>query len=193
MKINFSILLLLLNLIGCSGLQPVKDTAKHHILDPLVTDRKLKASTPVIAIKKPAIPSYLNRQQLVNRVEGNLIISQFDLWAEPLEESIARVIASNLSRLTGSLSIQTVEDFTTLNYTKLVEIRIDQFEQDTNGIMLFQGTWKLQSVAGKESENHFFRFNVPITITKNSMTGHVQAMNQAIELLSKKIAANLEG
>ena len=69
-------------------------------------DRTLALATPAMAINRPSIPSYLDRMQLVTRTEGKLVMSNLDLWAEPLDAAIARVMASNLSRLTNSTNIQ---------------------------------------------------------------------------------------
>ncbi len=182
-----SLCLILLFLPNCGLLVPVKDTAVDRLLTPLVPDRTLTEQSPAIAIKRPSLPSYLDRQQLITRSNGSLMIRQLDIWAEPLDVGISRVTASNLSRLTGALNIQPVENFTTLDYTKLLEIRIAQFEPNTSNQMIFQGTWKLESVSGQTDRTHFFRIVVPIPETSNPMTAHVAAMDEALEQLARQI------
>lgn len=181
--------LFLLALTGCGTLKPVKDTSIQHILDPLVRDRTLTASSPAMAINRPSLPSYLDRQQLVTRSGGELMLSQIDVWAEPLDAAISRVTASNLSRLTGSMNIQPVESFTTLDYTSLLELKIARFEPDASNQLILQGTWKLQPVTGQETSTHFFRLIVPITPTLSPMNDRVTAMNQALEQLARQIAS----
>jgi len=185
MRSLLSIFLMLL--VGCSVLQPVKDSAVHHVLEPLVPDRSLSAATPSIAINRPSLPSYLDRLQLITRSDGQLMVSKLDIWAEPLDAAISRVMASNLSRLTGSMNIQPVESFSTLDYTELLELRVAQFEPDASNAMVLQGTWKLQPVTGKETSNHFFRITVPITALPTEMKARVTAMNQALETLAREI------
>lgn len=179
--------ILLLTFTGCSVLQPVKDTAIQHVLDPLVPDRNLTATRPAIAIGRPALPGYLDCQQLVTRANGQLKVSQHDIWGEPLDTGISRVIASNLSRLTGSINIQPVESYTTLDYTTLLELKIAQFEPDTANQMVLQGTWKLQPVTGKETSAHYFSLNVPVPADPSAISARVTAMNQALELLARQI------
>ncbi|MEY4483551.1 MAG: hypothetical protein RL693_1003 [Verrucomicrobiota bacterium] len=179
----------LLALTGCGALKPVKDISVQHILDPLVPDRTLTASSPAMAINRPSLPSYLDRQQLVTRSGGELMLSQVDVWAEPLDAAISRVTASNLCRLTGSMNIQPVESFTTLDYTSLLELKIAQFEPDTANQMILQGTWKRQPVTGQETNTHFFRLIVPIASTLSPMKDRVTAMNQALEQLARQIAS----
>ena len=188
MKFSSFSVFALMALTACSTFKPVKDSAIHHLLEPLIPDRVLTAATPAIAINRPSIPSYLDRLQLITRQDGQLMTSRLHLWAESLDVGISRVMAINLSRLTGSMNIQPVESFTTLEYTRLLELRITQFEPDASNQMILQGTWKLQPVTGKEISSHFFRLIVPIPIAEPPMIGRVTAMNQALELLSRQIA-----
>jgi uncharacterized lipoprotein YmbA len=179
----------LLTLTACTTFKPVKDSAIRHILEPLVPERVLTAAMPAIAINRPSIPGYLDRMQLVTRIDGQLKMSQLDLWGESLDAGISRVLASNLSRLTASMNIQPVESFTTLDYTQLLELRISQFEPNTSNQMIFEGIWKLQPVRGKETRSRFFRLIVPISIHEPPMAARVSAMNQALEQLSRQIAS----
>lgn len=181
----------LLALTACSTFKPVKDESNHHLLEPLIPERVLTQASPALAINRPSIPSYLDRLQLITRKDGQLMMSSLDLWAESLDAGISRVMASNLSRLTGSMNIQPVESFTTLDYSKLLELRITQFEPDTENQMILQGTWKIQPVTGKECSSHFFRFIIPAPIGKPSMTDLVSSMNQELESLARQIAPHL--
>lgn len=191
MNLHHLLPVLPLLLTACGVLQPVKDLAVNQVLEALVTDRDLTASAPAIAINRPALPGYLDRQQLVTRTGGELVLSEHDLWAEPLASAIARVTASNLSRLTGSMKIQPVESFITLDYTALLELKIARFEPDGSNNMILQGTWQLQPVTGPQSRTRFFRIAVPVVATPAVMTGRVSAMNQALEHLARQIAREI--
>lgn len=172
----------------CGVLTPVKDSAIHHVLDPLVPHRALTTSSPSMAINRPSIPGYLDRQQLVTRSGGQLMISHLDLWGEPLDTAIARVIASNLSRLTGSTNIQPIENFVSLDYSTLLELRINRFEPDIFDQMILEGTWKLQPVKGGETRSHFYRIPVAISPHSPPIAARVAAMNRGLELLARQIA-----
>ena len=95
------------------------------------------------------------------------MVSRNDVWAEPLNASISRVTASNLSRLTGSLNIRPVENFTTLDYTSLLEMNITRFEPDDSNRMVLEGTWKLQPVNGGETNTRFFHHEAPLAGTRS--------------------------
>jgi len=186
-------ILILFLLTACRVLQPVKDAAVLHLLEPLVPDRPLTASRPAVAVKRPTLPGYLDRSQLITRASGQLMMSPLDLWAEPLDTSLAQVMASNLSRLTGSLKIQPVENFTTLDYTQVLELKIAQFDPDAAGTLILKGTWTLQPVTGSAASAHFFRITIPGSppAETSPMAQRVPAMNQALERLARQIAAGL--
>jgi hypothetical protein len=84
---------------------PVKDEAVHHLLEPVAADQPLTATKPAIAVSRAALPSFLDSEQLVTRVDGALVASDLDLWGEPLDLGISRVVAGNLGRLTRSANI----------------------------------------------------------------------------------------
>lgn len=178
---------LLLALTGCSALQPVKDESVHHLLDATIPDRTLTRETPAVAVKRTSLPSYLDRIQLVTRLDGRLMLNELDIWGEPLDAAIARVTASNLRRLTGSMNIQPVQYFTTLDYATLLELNVSEFEPEAGDQMVLQGTWKLQPVDGREARTHFFHIKTPIPATPDSMSGRVTAMNQCLERLARQI------
>jgi len=185
---HFHFLACLLLLPSCSTFKPVKDLATHHLLEPLVSDRPLTASTPRWAINRPSIPVYLDRMPLVTRQDGQLMISQLDLWGEPIDVGITRVMASNLSRLTGSAHIRPISNFTTMDYSALLEIHITEFEPDAANNMVLQGTWKLQPVTGMETSSRYFRISVAIHTIPGDMIGRVTAMNEALEQLARAVA-----
>ncbi|RYD38789.1 MAG: membrane integrity-associated transporter subunit PqiC [Verrucomicrobiaceae bacterium] len=186
--------LLPLLLFSCNVLQPVKDTSVTYLLDPAVPDRTPKASTPAVAINRPSLPSYLDRQQIVTRVKaGELKMSNYHLWAEPLDTGISRVVSMNLTRLKGSSNIQPINNFVTLEYTSLVELRISQFEPADDDRVVLACTWKVQPVHGRPLQPRSFRTEVPFTPStdKLDLAPRIAAMNEALARLSRVIAGSL--
>lgn len=180
--------------VSCGVLKPVKDTSVHHLLDSAVPDRRITGASPAIAIARPALPSYLDRQQLVSRSnEGQLHMNSYHLWSEPLDAAISRVTATNIGRLTNSLNIQPVESFITLDYQTLLEIRIARFEPDASGALVLECTWKLQPVSGRVASTHPFRTTVPIApaASATDLSGRITAMNEALARLARDVARSL--
>lgn len=194
--LTFSLLIALL-FNSCSVLKPVEDTSVNQLLDPLISERRITGASPAIAIARPALPGYLDRQQLVSRSRGGeLQMNSYHVWAEPLPVGISRVTAINLSRLANSLNIQPVENFITIDYQTLLEIRITRFEPDPSGNLILECTWKLQPVNGKLAETRSFITSVPVPkpdVPEASVRqlGQTEAMNEALARLARKIHRTL--
>lgn len=183
-------LILMLLIAGCSLGRPVVDESVNHLLDPTVPERTPDLAQPAIAIAVPSLPPYLDRKELVTRgTDGQLAVHDNQLWSEPLDASIARIVAENLRRLTGSTNIQPARNFVSRDYSALVEMRIDRFDPSSDGQLLLECTWKLQPTDDSLTTPEAFQTSVPIAQGSTPMAGRVAAMNEALARLSRKIAA----
>ncbi len=187
-RAGFGLLIVLLS--SCALTRPVRDTAARHLLDAAVPARATTASQPAVALAKPALPAYLDRPQLVSRgAAGELRVLDEQLWSEPLDAGIARVLAANLARLTGSGAILPASGFVALEYDRLVELRIERCEPGPDGSLVLEAAWKLQPVTGPEAPFRAFRTVVPAAPA--SATAQVAATNEALARLARAIAAGL--
>jgi uncharacterized lipoprotein YmbA len=182
-------------LAACGVLKPVEDSTVSHLLDPALPERSVTGSNPAIAIARPSLPGYLDRQQLVSRsADGRVVMNSNHLWAEPLDTGISRVTALNLARLANSLSIQPVETFVTMDYDRLLEIRISRFEPDASGDLILECTWKLQPVSGRVTQPRAYRTTVTPaggSLPAGPQDARIQAMNEALGRLAREIARAL--
>jgi uncharacterized lipoprotein YmbA len=182
-------------LTACGVLAPVEDTTVSHVLDAAVPERAVIGSSPAIAIARPSLPGYLDRQQLVSRsADGRIIMNSNHLWAEPLDAGISRVTAMNLGRLANSLNIQPVEAFVTMDYERLLEIRVSRFEPDAGGDLILECTWKLQPVSGRVTNPRPFLTRIPASgeaSPTNPQDARITAMNEALARLAREIARAL--
>ena len=188
-----SLLLITLPLLlsACTVFEPIDAKPTRHLLEAIVPGRTPTAAAPAVAIARPALPPYLERSELVTRTgDGRLEIHEKDLWSEPLDSAIARVVADNLRRLTGSTNVQPASSFITRDYTHLVEIRIERFDPQPNGALLFECTWKLQPLASGDAAPKAYRTTVPLPASADR-SARVVAMNEALVRLSRVIAGKL--
>ena len=184
---------------ACTLLTPVADDPVRHLLEASVSAKSLTSDEPAIAIARPSIPPYLERVELVTRSgQGTLEVHEGDLWSEPLDAGVTRVVADNLRRLTGSTNIQPSTNFITRDYSALVEIRIERFDPLPDGSLLLECTWKVQPIVGGDAGPKAFRTTVPIVEIQSDsgqmdpgMHGRIVAMNEALARLSRKIAKAL--
>jgi uncharacterized lipoprotein YmbA len=188
------LLTLPLFLTACTVFQPVDDDPVRHLLESSVSGRTPSSPSPAVAIARPSLPPYLERSEMVTRTgDGRLEIHERDLWSEPLDGGIARVMADNLRRLTGSTNIQPSGNFITRDYTHLVEIRIERFDPMPDGSLLLECTWKLQPIGGADASPKAFRTTVPVSPSTDTarLSARIPAMNEALARLSRMIAKSL--
>lgn len=179
---------------GCSLMRPVVDTSVRYLLEPALPEASPLAASPAVAIALPSLPPYLDRLELVTRSgDGQLDVLEDHLWGEPLDGGIARVVAANLRRLTGSANIQPSASFISRDYSALVEIRIERFDPTPDGSLVLACTWKLQPVDGAAAAPVAFHAAVPMdgggSEGAGPMSGRLAAMNEALARLSQAIAA----
>ena len=159
-------------LAACTLFKPIEDNPVRHLLEATVSNRTPTAAAPAVAIARPSLPPYLERNELVTRTgDGRLEIHENDLWSEPLDSAISRVVADNLRRLTGSTNIQPAANFITRDYTSLVEIRIERFDPQPDGSLLLECTWKLQPLGGGDAAPKAYRTTVPVTPSADPASG----------------------
>jgi uncharacterized protein len=192
---NFAMAATAALLSSCSLLVPVEDDPVRHLLDSPLSNRTPTAASPSVAVAKPSLPPYLERVELITRTgDGRLEVHEKNLWSEPLDAGITRVVADNLRRLTGSTNIQPSSNFVAREYTSLVEIRIERFDPEPDGSLLLECTWKVQPIGGGDAAPKAFRTKVQVTEQEslgNPMAGRIVAMNEALAQLSRSIAKGL--
>jgi hypothetical protein len=93
---------LALLLVGCSS----SPRNSYYVLS-AETQAPSGNQQPSLGIGPIEIPEYLNRNSLVYRDGSNqLLIANFDRWAEPLTDGIQRVLGLNLSAELGTQNIR---------------------------------------------------------------------------------------
>jgi uncharacterized protein len=177
---------------GCSVTKPVQDEVVRHLLEPVVAEAPSTAIEPRIAVARPNLPRYLDRMQMVTRdADGQIKTHDNHLWAESLNVNMARVLTSNLRRLTRSRNVQTIDSFVTADYSVLLEVRVHQFDPEPSGRLVLECDWRLQPVIGGDMDPTPFRTEVVVDPGGRAMDGRVTAMNEALGRLAREIARSL--
>lgn len=86
---------------GCATTEPSRFYLLHPIASSEQEAQVVKEERGVTVVVGPVeLPEYLDRPQIVTRVGKNeLMLAEFDQWAESLNPNILRVLAENLSIL----------------------------------------------------------------------------------------------
>ena len=85
---------------GCSS----APATHFYLLAPLSEGEKSKEGAPgpppVVGLRPVALPEELDRPQIVTRIGATqLHLAEFDRWAAPLQDNLARVLAEDLAML----------------------------------------------------------------------------------------------
>ena len=181
---------LLLGLEACTSLP-----SRFYILSSLSASDTIAATAaeqgPVIGVGPITLPKYLDRPQIVTRAGSNqLILAEFDRWAEPLQDNVARVLAENLSRLipTDQVLLQAWPRSASLDYQVTMEVL--QFEGWLGGESRLLALWSILDGAELPLWSQRASLNTPVG--GREYEAMVMAMNQLLEWLSRDLALAIQ-
>lgn len=147
------------------------------------------AKGPIIGVGPVSVPAYLDRPQIVTRASPNrLVVGEFDRWAEPFENLLARVLSENLSVLLNSDAVFTLPRRRLSEVDIKIELEIFRFDADPDGMVHLTGRWAVYTKGGKKlaaAKKSIIREPVARASDYESVT---IAMSRALERLSKEIA-----
>lgn len=135
-----------------------------------------------------SLPAYLDRPHIVTRAtEHRLELSDFNRWAEPLKDSMLRVIAVNLSN-----QLETTRVFALPRRRPVVpiefkvEINVARFDGSLGGEVMLVARWIL---LGKEDQ----LVSTKVSIIREQSGGGdydalIKAQNRTLNTLSNEIA-----
>lgn len=141
-----------------------------------------------VSVGPVSIPAEVDRTQIVVRKDPNQVtISEFDHWASPLKEDIARVIARNLIVLLGTTQITTFPQSTAADKSYRCVINILNFDSGLGKAATLDALWKVTSA--KDGQVYQGR----TTVTEPVGGGDFSAMVAAHSRILGKLSADIAG
>jgi len=135
-----------LGIAGCGSSPTVHYYALDTINDSVAQDAE---GSPIVAVGAFRMPEYLNRSQMVTRGPGAEInVDEFNRWAEPLDDAIHRVLASNLDVLLESVVVVAYPTVALLRVDYRLMGRFDRFTSDQDGLVVLDVQWGIADSAG---------------------------------------------
>jgi uncharacterized lipoprotein YmbA len=120
--------------VGCSLLSPIPDATRFHVLAPTATGAVGRLPADVAVVVGPVdVPTYLQRTRIATRVSPTQIDYGPARWAEPLDTSVARVLATDLSVLLGTPEVYTYPTVPVRDVVLRVTVQIDRLDRGANG------------------------------------------------------------
>lgn len=143
-----------------------------------------------IGVGPVTVPGYLDRPQIVTRQGSDeLNIADFDRWGEPLQESVPRILAEDLSALlqTDRISVFPWSISRPIAYQVVVDIA--RFDGVDGGAVVLEARWRIVDSADKELV--LKRATLSEAIGGRGYGAVVGAMSRALGALSRDIATAL--
>ena len=186
-------LILLGSLSACGTTKP----SKYYLLSPIEdTTPSLKTNSEdisVIGVGPIKFPKYLSRSQIMRFTNDNeIIVEEFNRWAEPLEKNFARVLRSNLTRLLPSSYAIDYPWKRTMNVQYQVMLDIHQFETTSDGKVMLNAHWVVFDTSKNNKIKLIRKFNYSTKIKSINNAKAVTLQSTAVEKLSREIAAELQ-
>jgi len=168
---------------GCGSTKP----AAFYTLNSTARATSAPAVDYGVMVGPVSVPSAVDRPEFVVQVAPNRVeIEEFDRWAGPLGESIARTVATDLSVLLGATDVA-VAPFANFDPAYRVTINVQRFESVLNDSVSLDAVWTVHTVAGKTT--HAGRTIAKEAVGSGDFEGVAAAHSRAIATMSGDIAA----
>ena len=174
-------------LAGCADNRPTNYYALQSLSGPVAPPT---GSVTTVGVAPVTIPDYLRRQELVSRAGLNrLNVNEFNLWAEPVDAAVTRILADDLGILLKDQKVAIDTDRSAdTNYMLSVDVR--RFEGDGAGNCVLFALWALR---GANNDTVIGRGGLDLKepIQGEGEDALTAAMNKALEALGRQVAADI--
>jgi len=177
---------------GC-GTSP---SARFYTLTPLISQTQVAVSietgsTTPVSIGPVEIPEYLDRLEIVTRVEQNqLILSEFNLWGGSLKEDVNRVLTENISYILAKDGIKVATWRTGIAEVYRVPVMIGRFDGSAKDGIVLKARWAVLEKEGKAFEQ-LRESSVTVPVQGGDYGAVVAAMSDALGMLSREIGEGI--
>jgi hypothetical protein len=184
-------------LAGCNGLlSPTPQLSREYVLAALPASSA--PATPLdaaaaLVIFPTEMPEYLDRPQLVTRVQNNEIaLNEFQRWGEPVESGFSRVLAQDLALLSGSNRVEVFPVPHVFAQEFELYVKVAQFDGAPGGEVVLRVSWSATGLGGRP--NYFKKTSVFRRIASTSpdaFAGYLEALDGLEGDLAREIVESL--
>ena len=133
--------------VGCSPTAP----SRFYTLDSTATSGAALPAPSSVMIGSVAIPASVDQPQFVVQVAANRVeIDEFNRWAAPLNDSIARAVAGDLAAQLGTPNVATTR-LPNFNPDYVVTIEVQRFESTRGKTALIEAVWSVRKTTTGET------------------------------------------
>jgi uncharacterized lipoprotein YmbA len=179
--------LILIALVAAAAAGCSTTPARFYSLASTATADGTPATSAAVMVGPVTIPASVDQPEFVVQVAPNRVeVNEFNRWVAPLNDAIARAVASDLVVLLGTPEVATAQ---LANFTPDYRVTIDiqRFESIQGDAALVEAVWTVRKTAGGETRSGR-------TVAREPVQGQgfdalAAAHSRAIAKLSADIAA----
>lgn len=132
---------------GCSSSPP----ARFYTLDATATVGGAALTGAKVMVGPVSIPASVDQPQFVTKVASNRVeVDEFNRWASPLSDSIARAVAGDLAAILGTPEVATAQ-LANFQADYLVTIDVQRFESVKGEAATIEAVWAVRKTIGGET------------------------------------------
>ncbi len=134
-----------------------------------------------------SVPAVVDRPQIVVDMGANQVrLEEFNRWAAPLSENIARVVADNLARMLGTPRVNLLAQTSSADADYRAAVDVQSFQSAPGKAATLDAIWFVRRTADGKVETG--RTTVRETVQENGYDALAAAHSRAIARLSQDIA-----
>jgi uncharacterized lipoprotein YmbA len=161
--------------------------SRYYTLTSTATADGTPAVHCTIVVDPVSVPALVDCPQFTIQVTPNRVeLDEFDRWAEPLDDSIARVIAGNLTVLLGTSQVAAVP-LANFDADYRVTIDIQRFESVPGKSVLIEALWVVRKSKGGAAQSGSTL--AAETVSSDGCDALAAAHSRALAMVSGDIAA----
>jgi uncharacterized protein len=168
---------------GCSASVP----ARFYTLHSAATAESTPGARYAVMVGPVSVPASVDRPQFVVQVAPNRVdIDEFNRWAAPLPDGIARTVAGDLSVLLGTPDVATAP-LANFDPAYRVTIDVQRFESVQGEAALVDAVWVVRKTAGEKTRSG--RTTARESVQGEGFEALASAHSRALARVSADIAA----
>jgi len=151
------------------------------------TEPTAPSSNLSIAVGPVSVPAVVDRPQIVVNVGPNQVrLEEFNRWAAPLQNNIARVVADNLVLMLGTPRVILSEQLLSADVDYRAAIEVQSFQSAPGEAAMLDAVWSVRRTKDGKAETG--RTTVRETVQEKSYDALAAARSRALARLSRDIA-----
>ena len=140
-----------------------------------------------LSVGPVSVPAAVDRPQIVVSTSANAVtIDEFNLWASPLQDNIARVVAENLVAILGTPRVTLFPQTVTSDVDYRVQIEVRSFESMPGKSAALNAVWTVRRT--KDGKTETGRTSVQEKVSDSGFDALAAAHSRAVGQMSRDIA-----